>query len=722
MKTKHPLWVLLGVLVLMVGLGSLTPTQAQGPDDPPHDLWDDVVDPVEGLELQNVPLVVSQISATDPDGDGLTTAQEIALGTDPNNADSDCDYKDDKTEVGNVASPTDTDGDGIIDALESSLADADGDKTNDEIDSDTTSPQLSCGRFIPFAIKLDNSESTRVEVKITAGTNITAVALTPAPDSSIFIKLDGTLLDQNTDIPLFDDGTHGDRIAGDGIWTRNQFTADYPSSSGATAKSEFSVLKVTDNGVQKTIDRRPVFQSSFAPITLFTIHAGDVQTPVMVNENLQTVSNLANIIDPLASLKVKQREYSIMASASQRFYQDFADAYDFLIFISDGPTVGPGVPYGEHFPVKNEVQNIGEILFNRTAAFGSAGKLRSVIFMNGQARTGPTIHEVMHTWGVSLSTDLGFQQCQGGHWGVSGVGKGQLGGFDSTTLVDNGDGTFTVDDFGPNANGGDSVPYVPLELYLAGLADAGAVSDIKNPINVDCNSLQFAGGTVTFKADGINTVTIAQIQTASGGARVPSSATSQKDFKAAMVIVSQYKLSGAEMSFFNQWSKIFGDDFDSLSTLSFKDATGNVGTMDTKMPVEKLVAVDKALVTTSVISPSAEITYTISITNGTGAALSNMTVSDNIPAKTNYVAGSATANPAIVTLTNFPATTPGFTLTNNSAVVITYRLKVIDTAQRGDILTNIATISAPTFMQPLTDSVSVTIGKIEVHLPLVIKN
>jgi large repetitive protein len=72
--------------------------------------------------------------ALDNDADGLTNGQEDTLGTTRNNADSDGDGTNDNVEVGNVSAPVDTDGDGIIDALESSLTDVDGDGVPNQAD------------------------------------------------------------------------------------------------------------------------------------------------------------------------------------------------------------------------------------------------------------------------------------------------------------------------------------------------------------------------------------------------------------------------------------------------------------------------------------------------------------------------------------------------------------------------------------------------------------
>ena len=67
----------------------------------------------------------------DADGDGLNNSLEIALGTNPNNADSDNDYASDFDEVNRDGDPNnytpgidsdpnnnDTDGDGVLDGLD----------------------------------------------------------------------------------------------------------------------------------------------------------------------------------------------------------------------------------------------------------------------------------------------------------------------------------------------------------------------------------------------------------------------------------------------------------------------------------------------------------------------------------------------------------------------------------------------------------------------------
>ncbi len=70
----------------------------------------------------------------DGDSDGLTNAQEDALGTDRSNPDTDGDGANDGAE------PGDTDGDGPPDALESSLTDTDGDGVTNQLDAANNNP------------------------------------------------------------------------------------------------------------------------------------------------------------------------------------------------------------------------------------------------------------------------------------------------------------------------------------------------------------------------------------------------------------------------------------------------------------------------------------------------------------------------------------------------------------------------------------------------------
>ena len=78
---------------------------------------------------------------SDDDNDGLLGGQEVALGLDPNNPDTDGDGIEDGEEVGtDIANPLDEDNDGIIDALDSNTDDTDNDGVNDQQDPANDNP------------------------------------------------------------------------------------------------------------------------------------------------------------------------------------------------------------------------------------------------------------------------------------------------------------------------------------------------------------------------------------------------------------------------------------------------------------------------------------------------------------------------------------------------------------------------------------------------------
>jgi|GEM_PF-5055544 len=85
---------------------------------------------------------------SDPDGDGLPSALEVAWGFDPLCADSDADGLPDGLEWGLGAEPLDSDGDGVPDGLESQERDNDGDCIPDVWDDDHWEPGIPGAAFV----------------------------------------------------------------------------------------------------------------------------------------------------------------------------------------------------------------------------------------------------------------------------------------------------------------------------------------------------------------------------------------------------------------------------------------------------------------------------------------------------------------------------------------------------------------------------------------------
>ena len=152
---------------------------------------------------------------------------------------------------------------------------------------------------------------------------------------------------------------------------------------------------------------------------------------------------------------------------------------------------------------------------------------------------GPALHEIMHRWANSVVPTV-----WGGHWGFSSA-YGQLGGLDIETLVDHGNGLYSADMLNRSSH---TVPYSPIELYLAGLIPADEVPDIwvaedgeRAPSDEDlCVN---GDGHCMFTATRIRTYTIEDI-IAEHGERVPDYVNSQKDFRAAAVLLIDENTSG----------------------------------------------------------------------------------------------------------------------------------------------------------------------------------
>ncbi len=226
---------------------------------------------------------------------------------------------------------------------------------------------------------------------------------------------------------------------------------------------------------------------------------------------------------------------------SEKVYEYVKDDFDFIIILSEEEEKPDGLFFGRSTLVQNQIEGLGGSMYNNASSYGSTEKLKSIIYMpkTEYIRNGPFLHEIAHTWG-----NKGFiETTVGGHWGYAST-AGQLGGFD--TLEDLGNNTYRgklngQNGFGAFANGGNSIPYGNLELYLMGLIDGDELEDIQLAINPEVG--QSAG---EFTADEIQTLT-SQNLIATHGERLPSVQDSQKAFKALAVIISTAVLESSKM-------------------------------------------------------------------------------------------------------------------------------------------------------------------------------
>ncbi len=296
-------------------------------------------------------------------------------------------------------------------------------------------------------------------------------------------------------------------------------------------------------------------------------------------------NKLVNYVLPKADYDKFLQGEGDFAMVSNKIYEYFNDDFDFIFILSNETEKPADLYFGITRKIKNDVEGIGSSIYNNTATYGSQGALKSIIHMPETefVRNGPFLHEIVHYWG---NYDF-IPTTVGGHWGYASVG-GQLGGFDE--LTDLGNNTYKAnvegrDGFGTFANGGNSLRYGNLELYIMGLI---GVNELE-PVQVAENP-QSAGNS-TFTADNITILTAADL-ISRNGERVPSTQNAQKAFKGITVVLSRSKLNDDEIAKLNSnlenFSRNAAPDASWGSLLNFWQATGERATLDIDVSQENI--------------------------------------------------------------------------------------------------------------------------------------
>lgn len=450
-------------------------------------------------------------------------------------------------------------------------------------------PQVVCAGFFPSVLSLDGSESTRLEVGL-AGNDITAAGL-GNQFPVVGVAIDGEALPQTGGfIELFDDGTHGDRVAGDGIWSRGGITISN-TPLPPIYSVEFGTLRYTDNtGTHEINVSATSAPGQYGPARLGALDPALKHPIVNQGNGFYQTPNVIFMIDSAAQAELRWllRGHPPTAdiwSVMQHFYDVYPDVFDFAV-LTPGSHV-PGGFAGLHQAVSNQIQGIGRPIHDDTALWGSAGQLQSAMAINW-SDGGPVLHEIIHRWGAYLNNSLGLQQCTPGHWGVAGIGVSPLGGFNPGGMVNNGNGTWSVPsiDFGVGGASFDIRAMTPLDLYLAGFIEAAAVPPFPVPVNVDCFSISYDGSTgmTTFAADGMVTRSIADVINQQG-ARIPSASDAQRHFDLAWIVVMNRPPTPSEAGWHQHRSEYLGrpEPGNQAFRLTFHDAVHGLARLNTRI-------------------------------------------------------------------------------------------------------------------------------------------
>ena len=233
---------------------------------------------------------------------------------------------------------------------------------------------------------------------------------------------------------------------------------------------------------------------------------------------------------------------SKVVHACRLFYRHYLDEFDFLFLVYDLSEdefrrTGEGI-WGRATTVSNDVTGIGKTVFTAGSRYGTPSRLKTVLQLSARLSVlrGPSLHELMHTW----ATNDVVPSTVRGHWGFSSA-NGQLVGFDLENLVRVEDGLYSAGRFGTYANFGNSTPYSPIELYLAGWIPSTEVPDLlvaKNPAWHQRHGeiIKDAEGNQIFKAEGFETWSIERIIDQIGRCR-PSHEVAPREFQAAVILL-----------------------------------------------------------------------------------------------------------------------------------------------------------------------------------------
>ncbi|SDD10231.1 choice-of-anchor D domain-containing protein [Niabella drilacis] len=290
-------------------------------------------------------------------------------------------------------------------------------------------------------------------------------------------------------------------------------------------------------------------------------------------------------------------------------YEKVNDDFDFIFYVLDKPESSGVVNqlgfYGINISITNNVQGIGKGIYSNSSSWGSAGKLKSVMFfpIYDAIHRGPALHELCHNWAAYLCPTYAPDGSRyDGHWGVSNA-DGQLGGFKYVRTVEqnsggvagktkyqasfspatNPDGSFTSG-FGVNANGGNYPVYSDIELYAMGMKSAQDLRNSNFRLNIYTGcSYDNTFGAGYFWSTGITSYTIDDL-IAAKGQRVPDASSSQKNFKVLTVVLT------AESETVHHYTDIVkgiswlsgaanDNSYPGWAISNFRKATGGVGSL-----------------------------------------------------------------------------------------------------------------------------------------------
>ena len=378
---------------------------------------------------------------------------------------------------------------------------------------------------------------------------------------------------------MFDDGTHGDDVAGDGVWTLT-FTL------GLTQPGQLRLYDGLVDCVSIAISATNADQTPLSPtnsidaridVSIVSRSLEDAYPARVIDAATQVTDTMINVVDPSFD------ESDIERTIARVYAVIPGDPFDFAVLFHTH-TTSDGVP--RSIGVKNHVGGINVATFDHTAEYGSSGRLQQIAFQNAHTLGLEVNHEIGHRWAAYLNQPaLNLSLPTGFHWGAS----------DHVGVM--GNGPYLLEDAGGYrvTNADDSDKFIAnsfsnLELYLMGLAQPDEVQPhrfVTDPaVDVRFDAVVPASSTRLVTIDDIIGVY---------GPRVPDMATSQNAFTAVYVVVSDRLLTKPEYTLTSliadyaagtsAGGKRTGGLFEALDPPSFGAATGYRATLETTLRI-----------------------------------------------------------------------------------------------------------------------------------------
>jgi hypothetical protein len=318
------------------------------------------------------------------------------------------------------------------------------------------------------------------------------------------------------------------------------------------------------------------------------VNVKDVTVPdvavTTLTPSAQHATHVANI-----RYDVVTRGSVLPSDVVRTFYDLFPDSYDFVAVVQ------PVTSFNNRYysGVQNDTQGLGLSLFDRSAQYGSAGRLQGIVLfpVSSYFDLGETAasHEIGHRWINFLDSPL--LASGEPHWPISSLARGlmgfnipgsNVGGTFSYVLHEQPSGDYLLECADPIRE------YLDFDLYLMGLIPPDSVGEHFVFTNQNQGSSVRCGGTLLGPVQRFGVADVI----ATDGARFPAWPTAQRDFRIATIVVSRGRLlTEDEMAFFDHMAARgsattqlhFTSGFTRGMTKPFYVSTGGRGTLTTTL-------------------------------------------------------------------------------------------------------------------------------------------